>query len=376
MSEFKLLVCGSRNFNDYHFLQFMLDKIFIDYDLCNYNVELVSGHCSGADELAEKYAQENNLNIKIFEAQWKHYGRAAGPRRNKEMIDYIYNFPSCNLVVAFVSPESVGTLNTIRLAKKLQIPVIRVDYTETYKLNHLDEGISIDNSGNVVFDWQHDTADDIIQLQGKCIHKSKFNNTIRYYGYKAKSGKSKNKSTILQYIKTNTQDENTLNLVEKCVNDFVEEMSSTKINYIIPVYSSSMINTIICNKIKEYQSDAVIVSTAKRPAAEASVDEEAIRHAAKGDEKKYEEIKNTVEKLVSRIKSKGVYSSRSLPAQYKHYIVSMINFDTTQIKNSPDCTVLLVDDIITSGETMRMLMSNFKEIQFEGNIIVLNLIYN
>lgn len=376
MSEFKLLICGSRNFNDYHFLHFMLNKIFMDYELCNYNVELISGHCSGTDKLAEKYAKENDLNIKIFEAQWKHYGRAAGPIRNKEMIDYISNFPSCNLVVAFVSPESVGTLNTIKLAEKLQIPVIRVDYIETHDLTHLDEGISVDDSGNVLFDWQHDTGNDIIKLQGRCIHKSKFNNTIRYYGYRAESGKSKDKSTILQYIKTNVQNDDTRALIEKCVADFAEEISSTKIDYIIPVYSSSTINTAICNEIKKYQSDAIIISTDKKPTTEAAIDEEAIRQAAKGDEKKYEEIRSAVEKLVSRIKSMGVYSSRSLPAQYKRYLVSMITFDTTQIKNSTDCTVLIVDDITTSGETLKMVMSNFKEIQFEGTIIILNLVYN
>ena len=46
------------------------------------------------------------------EADWERYGRAAGPKRNKLIVD------AADVVIAFPSLYSKGTLNTIKLAKK------------------------------------------------------------------------------------------------------------------------------------------------------------------------------------------------------------------------------------------------------------------
>ncbi len=65
----------------------------------------------GADELAKKYALDNNISYVEFAANWAKYGPAAGPHRNKEIID------ACDVVVAFWDGKSKGTANSIKLAK-------------------------------------------------------------------------------------------------------------------------------------------------------------------------------------------------------------------------------------------------------------------
>jgi hypothetical protein len=50
--------------------------------------EVVSGVDAGADEFGEKWAKINNIPVKIFKADWKTHGRAAGPIRNKQMAEY------------------------------------------------------------------------------------------------------------------------------------------------------------------------------------------------------------------------------------------------------------------------------------------------
>lgn len=122
MGKYHIIVCGGRHFENYALLCKLLAE-----NWGNDIEEIVSGHCEGADMLGEKWAKEHELSCKIFPAEWKRYGKKAGPMRNKQMVDYIDGF-SKKAVVAFTSPNSVGTRNTIALAKRKGIPVIEVPY--------------------------------------------------------------------------------------------------------------------------------------------------------------------------------------------------------------------------------------------------------
>ena len=122
MKEYHIIVCGGRHFENYALLCKTLAENF-----GNDIEEIVSGHCQGADTLGEKWAKEHDVPCKIFPAEWKRYGKKAGPMRNKQMVDYIDGF-SKKAVVAFTSPNSVGTRNTIALAKRKGISVIETPY--------------------------------------------------------------------------------------------------------------------------------------------------------------------------------------------------------------------------------------------------------
>ena len=81
----RIVIAGSRGFEDYALLEQTLGRIL---DKQIEPVELVSGHAKGADLLAERFAKENDLPIHIIKPDWKTYGRAAGPIRNRQMLDY------------------------------------------------------------------------------------------------------------------------------------------------------------------------------------------------------------------------------------------------------------------------------------------------
>ena len=114
----RIVIAGSRGFEDYALLEQTLEHIL---DKQIEPVELVSGHAKGADLLAERFAKENDLPIHIIKPDWKTYGRAAGPIRNRQMLDYAME--ELSLVVAFWDGKSKGTKNTINTAKSLGIPV-------------------------------------------------------------------------------------------------------------------------------------------------------------------------------------------------------------------------------------------------------------
>ncbi len=118
----KIIIAGSRGFNDYELLQSICDSIVLDIRSSNPpNIEIVSGKAKGADLLGERYANNRDIPVKEFPADWKKFGKSAGYKRNEEMAKY------SDYLIAFWDFESKGTKHMIDLAHKhkLKVKVIR-----------------------------------------------------------------------------------------------------------------------------------------------------------------------------------------------------------------------------------------------------------
>lgn len=80
----KLIIAGSRTLTVY--------ADFIGGAIRSFKMpavyEIVSGKALGIDLSGERYANKWNIPIKEFSADWKLYGKAAGPIRNREMAEY------------------------------------------------------------------------------------------------------------------------------------------------------------------------------------------------------------------------------------------------------------------------------------------------
>jgi hypothetical protein len=112
----RVLVCGGRDFNDIEYLDSVLNAYheFYRFDC------LIHGGAYGADNLAGYWAQDNEISVKIYPADWNTYGRFAGPIRNRQML--VEGKP--NLVIAFLGGK--GTENMIKQATDAGITVHRI----------------------------------------------------------------------------------------------------------------------------------------------------------------------------------------------------------------------------------------------------------
>lgn len=110
----KIGVIGSRFFDNYSLVKQKLDYIYQDIDI----TLIVSGGAIGADTFGEKWADENGIEKMIFKPEWKKYGKKAGFIRNKDIV------LNSDRIVAFWNGTSKGTLNSIDIATKHNIPVM------------------------------------------------------------------------------------------------------------------------------------------------------------------------------------------------------------------------------------------------------------
>jgi len=116
----KVVIAGSRGFEDYEVVRnncdTLLDGISVDAVLC--------GECKGVDLLGKRYANERGIAVESFPADWKRYGRAAGPKRNKQMAE------NADVLIAFWDGVSKGTKNMIKLMGDKPVYIVRIDSAE------------------------------------------------------------------------------------------------------------------------------------------------------------------------------------------------------------------------------------------------------
>ena len=132
-----IAIVGGRDFFDYDLLKETLlsapglDFIYTKLDSADTNnvkYNIVSGGAKGADSLAEEFAKEFGLDMIVFHADWKQYGRGAGMMRNKQIIS------ESDIVFAFWDGKSKGTKNSIDHAIKQNKPLTIVYYGKEQRL--------------------------------------------------------------------------------------------------------------------------------------------------------------------------------------------------------------------------------------------------
>jgi hypothetical protein len=120
----RLIIAGSRNFEDYQLLESSLDEFIELHSLGDPDpgVIIISGLAKGADLLGVQYAKQRGYQVEEFPANWK-LGRSAGPKRNLEMAK------SANACIVFWDGVSKGTANMISMANRyqLKLQVIKIE---------------------------------------------------------------------------------------------------------------------------------------------------------------------------------------------------------------------------------------------------------
>lgn len=123
----RVLVTGSRDWKDRSSVWYALQGELERYG----SIVVVHGACpTGADDIADRWAwgmyQEGHQAMpEDHPADWDRYGKAAGPIRNKHMVDL-----GADVCHAFPIEGSRGTFGCMRLAEEAGIPVINQGFIQ------------------------------------------------------------------------------------------------------------------------------------------------------------------------------------------------------------------------------------------------------
>lgn len=132
LKELRIIVAGSRDFDDFELLWKSVEKIQRDIVTENFRdlsrVCIVSGTARGADRLGELYAERTGLYTYKFPADWDALGKRAGYVRNAEMAKFAVKDGNYGVLIAFWDGKSKGTKHMIDLANKHGLEVHVVKY--------------------------------------------------------------------------------------------------------------------------------------------------------------------------------------------------------------------------------------------------------
>ena len=130
MKELRIIIAGSRDFNDYELLKKSAIEIITKKTMLPDLTRIISGGARGADTLGELFANEMGLEISRFIPDWDGLGKRAGYVRNAEMAKFAVEDGNYGVLIAFWDGQSRGTKHMIDLAKRYGLEVHVVNYKE------------------------------------------------------------------------------------------------------------------------------------------------------------------------------------------------------------------------------------------------------
>jgi hypothetical protein len=117
-----VLVAGGRKFEDRDFVWRMMDRAKTSLP----SFVVVTGACpSGADLFAEQWAKSRQQPYIGVPAKWFVHGEAAGPLRNREMLDM------WKIDYGVIFPGGSGTRHMAELLEKAKVQTWRLDKPKT-----------------------------------------------------------------------------------------------------------------------------------------------------------------------------------------------------------------------------------------------------
>jgi hypothetical protein len=120
----KVIIAGTRDFDNYELLKQKMDKILAARVRNNEEIIIVSGTARGADKLGERYARERGYKIERYPANWDKHGKRAGYIRNEQMAKV------ADACVCFWDEQSKGTKHMIDLAKQYKLALRVINYNK------------------------------------------------------------------------------------------------------------------------------------------------------------------------------------------------------------------------------------------------------
>lgn len=365
----RVLVCGSRNLNiSPDIVDECITDILEEYE--NSDIEFVSGGAKGGDALGEDYAHANNYPVTIFKPDWSSYGKAAGPMRNTQMVNYI---DECDnpVVIAFWDGVSKGTRNTIKTAQKLEIPVHIVRCNNAKHI--IEGGIQLD-SDNILYDWDEDEPEDILPLEGNEVGQRRRNGHTFYYAFRANKSHPDWKR-FLPIFKHSQVTPDLERLIDITCRRLI--IKYNMFDCILYPESTSILNELMIKSFRKIDTYMPAYAIKKLPPTKVEVNWDKFNKEYTGNK---EVAAKRLKAMIERIHKSNRFSMQhQVHGPYRKFITGFLDIEDLDAALDDilmSQTILVLDDVYTTGSTLLEIINMLKSIGYEGDIVTYSLIDN
>ncbi len=254
-------------------------------------------------------------------------------------------------------------------------------------LKKIYSGIRLEGD-KYVFDYNHNLNDDIVDLISPQIYQSGIDDNLYWFGYKFKDcASTKQRSDFIKSLKQidNKVDDAELNrFISRPIFELSKILNRYKLSGLVyPLSGRTRLVTKIVKQVTlltSYEEFCGSYEFVKSLPVDIEFDWEQFEIDNSDNENSYNQMKKYVETyLMPKINSLDYFSlSENVKPKYRKYIRNFLNLSEASlskiegIKNSTD--ILLIDDINTSGSTIREIVQNLRKLNNDCKIYVFTLI--
>jgi len=167
-------------------------------------------------------------------------------------------------------------------------------------------------------------------------------------------------------------------MLTKCEEDFVNSTSSDSFDCIIKAPSSSQLNTRVSEDLSKMFGDIPVFDCAKKPAVELDFDWDKIRHdTAKKGEEYFNSVKDYLtSRYLNKKRGTEYFNISKIMPQFRKWVRPMVRLVDTELDLTQFKNILIVDDTVTTGSTIAMMLAMAREYDPEINLTVFSILNN
>lgn len=125
-------IIGSKNFKDSDLIHAWLDRLHKELGPFD---KIIIGGVGGTDTFAQSWAKKNEIEIKVYYADWSNYGKKAVYVRNIFIVEH------SDILVSFWDGESKDSAHAIRIARASNKPLLVI--SERGEINDILSNIKL-----------------------------------------------------------------------------------------------------------------------------------------------------------------------------------------------------------------------------------------
>ena len=256
-------------------------------------------------------------------------------------------------------------------------------------------GVTFDNEKQMfVFDFEHDGAEDIVNLTGEGYQVRAFGKCF-YYGYEFSDQVDGNvRSAFINYVKfaKNLQDNpNLTDFIKNAIDNLSKKINLYDYNLVVMPESSSKVNQYMLRYIYRFAQPTLRkMELVKALPANISFDMDAYTEQYLDDvledgrprytEAQKAEARQSIEKMLDLIHQKDYFTIAKdvKKSRFRPYMMDFLRFaseaDERLCESIRQQNVLIIDDVTTSGSTLNEVLRTLRILNEDNEITIFSLI--